>query len=291
MNISNFGKVDDLINYLKAEAAKKSISPEEMDKLALKVAVMDNILTQAAVDIMAKYSDGDLQKILSNLDIYKANLKTWTDLQEYIMKITNGRITPEELNKIAAAILTNVNPSIDILRKKIVAFSETAEDGVIMRQSVNTVDLSNFKVIEKWLLAFYNESLNQGLTRNRMAELFSAIGSLPDTKASQYLFDLTEYSEEPLTSALKSIDLNKEKIMTPKDLILFLLSDKDKFPEEALMKSIANLVVKNDISADSIKSRGTTGKSKNLWIIWILLASGIFIFYFVFWKNRKEDKK
>ena len=73
------------ITYLKEEAAKKSISPEEMDKLALKVAVMDNVLTQAAVDLMAKYTtDGDLKKILHDLDIYEANLKTWTDLQEYI---------------------------------------------------------------------------------------------------------------------------------------------------------------------------------------------------------------
>ena len=42
------------ISYLKEEAAKKSISPEEIDKLALKVAVMDNILTQAAVDYDGK---------------------------------------------------------------------------------------------------------------------------------------------------------------------------------------------------------------------------------------------
>ena len=83
-NIENkqFGKIDDYISYLKEEAAKKSISPEDVDKLALKVAVMDNILTQAAVDYLAKHTDGDLKKILTDLDIYEANLKTWTDLQE-----------------------------------------------------------------------------------------------------------------------------------------------------------------------------------------------------------------
>ena len=34
-----FGNVDEIISYLKTEAAKKSIGPDEIDKLALKVAV------------------------------------------------------------------------------------------------------------------------------------------------------------------------------------------------------------------------------------------------------------
>ncbi|HZK61355.1 MAG TPA: tetratricopeptide repeat protein, partial [Anaerovoracaceae bacterium] len=51
-----FGKVDDLISFLKEEAARQGINPEEFDKLALRVAVMDNILSQSAVNIVAKYA-------------------------------------------------------------------------------------------------------------------------------------------------------------------------------------------------------------------------------------------
>ncbi|TAL60450.1 MAG: tetratricopeptide repeat protein, partial [Bacteroidetes bacterium] len=173
-----FGKIDDVISFLKEEAAKKSISPEELDKLALRVAVMDNILTQAAVDLMAKYTEGDLKTILTNLNIYQANLKTWTDLQLYISKMTGGKITPEELNKIAAAVLTDVDPSIGVLREKILAYSEISDAGIIIRQSVATVDLSNIKIKERWMQAFYNESIKKGLTRNQMSELFVMIGSL-----------------------------------------------------------------------------------------------------------------
>ena len=49
-----FGRVDDIFSYLKEEAAKSSIGPDAVDKLALKVAVMDNVITQAAVDLMAR---------------------------------------------------------------------------------------------------------------------------------------------------------------------------------------------------------------------------------------------
>jgi hypothetical protein len=101
----HFGNIDEIITYVKSEAAKKSISSDEVDKLALRVAVMDNILTQAAVDYLAKNSDGDLKKALSGLNIYEAGLKNWTDLQNYLEVTSAGKISPLELNKVALQIL------------------------------------------------------------------------------------------------------------------------------------------------------------------------------------------
>jgi hypothetical protein len=286
-----FGKVDDLISYLKEEAAKKSISPEEMDKIALKVAVMDNVLTQAAVDLMAKYSEGDLKAILSDLDIYKENLKTWTDLQEYVQAKSGGKITPEELNKVAAAILSNVDPSIAVIREKILAYSENSEARTIIRESVATVDLRNIKIKEKWLQAFSEESLRQGLTQNQLSELLMMISSLPDTKVEQFLQELIANADEPLLSALKSIDLKKEKIKTTKDLILYLLTHKDKFPEEAINKIIAKLIAEKDISAATITSQMLAGKGGYLWILWLLIGSSLIAFLILFRKRKKTKKK
>ena len=104
-----FGRLDDLLYYIKEEGAKKNISSDRVDKLALYVAVMDNVLTQGAVNYLAKYTDGDLKKLLEDLDIYDANLKTWTDLQDYIREKTNGSITPADLNKIAASALADTH--------------------------------------------------------------------------------------------------------------------------------------------------------------------------------------
>jgi tetratricopeptide (TPR) repeat protein len=293
INKQQFGKVDDLINYIKEEAAKISISPEEVDKLALKVAVMDNVLTQAAVDLMAKYTDGDLKNILSDVDIYQSNLKTWTDLQEYISSKTGGKISPKDLNKIAAAILTDIDPSISILKEKILTYCENFEAGSIIRVSVAKVDLSNIKIREKWLQAFYNESVKQGLTPNQMTEMLVRISSFPCTKVGQYLRDLIEYSEEPLLSSLKSLDLKKEKIKSPGDLLLFLIMNKDKvkYPEEAVYKSIANLIIAKDIPANIIASHITCGKGNKLWILWILLGTGIFFFFFISRRRKKNNKK
>jgi hypothetical protein len=288
-----FGKVDDLFSYLKEEAARKSISPEEIDKLALRVAVMDNILTQAAVDLMAKHTTGNLKKILSDLDIEKAKLKTWTDLQEYIQMKTGGEITPEELNKIAADILANVDPAISLINSKIQAYSETSAQGSIIRQSIATVDVSNIKIKEKWLMAFYKESIKQGLTHSQMSDIMAAISSMPGTKADQFLLDLIEQAEEPLLSALKALDLKKERIKTPAELLLFLLnnSDKVKYPEDLIYKALTNIIADRNIPAETIKSQIKPESKHNLWLLWVLIGSGLGFLFFIIWRRRRKEKK
>lgn len=288
-----FGKVDDLISYLKEEAAKKSISPEEVDKLALKIAVMDNILTQAAVDLMAKNTTGDLKDILSVLDIYESNLKTWTDLQSYISSKTGGKITPEELNRIAAAILSDTDPSISLLRDKILVYSQGVDEGTIIRQSVATVDLNKIEIKGKWLQAFCYETSKQGLTPSQMSRLLAAISSLPDTPVDQFLRDLTDHSEEPLTTALKLLDLRKEKIKTPKDLITFLMTNEDKvkYPVDAVYRSIANLITTKNIPSEAIASQLTEEKQGWFWMVWILLGAGLFYLFMVYRKRKKNEKK
>ena len=291
IEIKEFGKVDDYISYLKEEAVKKGINAEEVDKLALRVAVMDNILTQAAVDFLAKHTDGDLKKILTDIDIYALNLKTWTDLQEYIKTQTGGKISPDDLNRIAAAVLAETDPAIAVLRNKILAFSENSAAGDLIRQTVAEVDKGNFKTKEKWLQEFYNEALKHGLTPAQISDMLVMISSLPDTKVDQYLNDLIAHSEEPLASVLKSIDLKKEGIKTPEDLLQYLFTNKEKYPEDAVSRSIANLIADKSISADNIKSHILPAGKGKLWILWVLLGVGILGLLLILWRKKRESEK
>jgi hypothetical protein len=291
IEIKEFGKVDDYISYLKEEAVKKGINAEEVDKLALRVAVMDNILTQAAVDFLAKHTDGDLKKILTDIDIYALNLKTWTDLQEYIKTQTGGKISPDDLNRIAASLLAETDPAIAVLRNKILAFSENSAAGELFRQTVAEVDKGNFKTKEKWLQEFYNEALKHGLTPAQISDMLVMISSLPDTKVDQYLNDLIAHSEEPLASVLKSIDLKKEGIKTPEDLLQYLFTNKEKYPEDAVSRSIANLIADKSISADNIKSPILPAGKDKLWILWVLLGVGILGLLLILWRKKKNQNK
>lgn len=286
-----FGKIDDYISFLKEEAVKKGINTEDVDRLALTLAVFDNILTQAAVDLIAKYSDGELQKLLSDLDIYASNLKTWTDLQQYISEKTGGRISPRDLNRIAAAILNGIDPKIDVLRSKILSFTENSSIASLVKGAVTSADNSNSKTVWKWLQSFYNESLKQGLSQGQLAELFVRLSSLPDIKTDQYLNDLIGHSDEQFISVLKSVVLKKEKIKTPENLINYLLTNKEKYPQEFVFGSIANLILSKNLSPEDFKSKVPSGNKNGLWILWLLILAGIFSLFFILWRRKNKNKK
>ena len=170
----HFAKIDDYISYLKEESVKKGIKPEEVDNLALKVAVMDNILTQAAVDYLSGHTDGELKTLLSDLKIYESNIKTWTELQQYISGKTGGKISPEDLNNIAAAVLSDSDPSIVLLKKKLLAIAENSPSGEVIRQTIAALDLKIFKTKEEWLQAFNEEALKRGLTQGQISEILAS---------------------------------------------------------------------------------------------------------------------
>jgi LPXTG-motif cell wall-anchored protein len=285
-----FGKVDDYITYLKAEAAKKGIAPDEVDKLALKVAVMDNILTQAAVDYLAKHTTGDLSKIFTGLNIYDANLKNWTELQEYISSKTGGKITPTDMNAIADAVLTDKDPAIVIIKKKIVAFSTTSPYQEIIRQALLAVDEGNFKTKEDWLKAFYEEAMKRGMTQGQITEMLALVTSLPGTDAEKYLGDLINHSDESLATALKAIDLKKEGIKTPEELLSFLFRNKDKYSESQLDKSIADLIESKEIPQQNAIAKNTSLMKNNLWIVLVAIVALLLSLFLIFRKRKRKNE-
>ena len=288
-----FNTPDDLLDLLRVEARNKNVNSEEVDKLALEVAVKDNILTQAAVNLIASYATGELKQILTGLDIYKEGLKTWTDLLDYISAHSNGRIKPGEVQDLAMAILTGTDSLIALIREKILAFSQSYREGNLIRESVTSADQSGSKVKERWLHSFYNEALHTGLTPEQLSKMFEAISSLPGTQTEQYLRDLAALSEEPLTTSLGAIDLRKEKITSPEKLLRFIIenSDKVKYPEDAVFKSIANLILSKNLSPDMLSSlfKGSWGTKIIASIA--IIGIGFVLFLIILFLRRRKKKE
>ena len=207
--------------------------------------------------------------------------------------MSGGKYSAEDLNRIAAEILADSEAAIAKLREKIMTFSQTYKEGNVIRNSVATIDLNNIRLKEKWLQAFYNEAVKQGLTPAQLSEMLAIISSLPGTGVEQYLGDLIKFSEEPLLSSLKSLDLSKEKIKTPADLIMFLLNhkNKEKYPEESVFMSIANLILANDIPSNIITSQLLGWKGHKTWILWIVIGAGVILFFIIFLSRKKNKPK
>jgi WD40-like Beta Propeller Repeat/Tetratricopeptide repeat len=290
MQKNQFGKVDDQIAFIKEQAINKGINPEEVDRLALEIALKDNVLTQAAVDYLAKNTDGELKKILSEIDIYDLNLKTWNDLQKYIAEKTGGKITAEALDKIAQAVLTRPDVTIATEKEKFLALSENPEYGKILTQAITSTESKGIKDGGQWLQSVYNESIKLGLSDKDFARILASLSSLPGTSVEQFRSDLAANADEPFRSWLNSLDLKKEGIKTPEDLILFILKNKDKIgPEDLIFKAFANIIHSRNIPVETIKSGIAVKKEGKWWILWLLLGAGV-IFWFIFWYRRKNKK-
>jgi tetratricopeptide (TPR) repeat protein len=287
-----FGNVDDLISFIKEEAAKVNISAEKVDELALKVAVMDNILSQAAVDLMIKYSQGDIQAILSLINVSQSGLKSWSDLQEYLLSQSDGAIRPEDMNLVAADILADVDPEIANLRNKTLIVIEQAPFGDLVLKALNENDLKNIKKAGSWLQSLYDESIKQGMSNRDFSNMLSSISSVASADLKQFIDELILQADKNLALYLKGLDLNKFRIRTPADLIYHLLINinKGQYTEESLFTALAKVTATKDIpEAVIISQLETLGKSR-IWIYWVVISVGI-LFWFVFWKRRKKKKK
>jgi hypothetical protein len=119
------------------------------------------------------------------------------------------------------------------------------------------------------------------------------ISASPGTKVEQYLKDLIEHSDEPLTSALKSIDLKKEGINTPEELLSYLFNNKAKYSEASVNRSIANLISSKDISGEELKTKYSGNLKNNLWILWVVIGAGLISLFLILWKrkNKKNSNK
>jgi len=288
----SFETPDDIISFIKEEAAKQNIGEEEVDRLALKVAVLDNILTQAAVDIMARHTTGSLKGILEQLNIYDEGLKTFTSLQRYIQEKTGGSITPEMLRKIAEDIMAGIDPKINILREQIQMYGEISGMSEPVNTAIAAVTEKNIPQAGLWLKDFFYEALNNKLPEQYLAAMFKSLTALPETGIGDYIKELMTYAKGTFAGYLENLDLKKNKIDSPEELMNFLIRQRNMniFPENELFEAVAEFIANKQIAKDKILIPEAE-KKNYLFILWIILGAGL-IFFIILWKKkRKKDEK
>jgi tetratricopeptide (TPR) repeat protein len=284
-----FGRVDDQVAYIKERALTENIDPDEVDLLMLKVALMDNVLTQAAVDLLAANATGDLKKLLEEIDIYELNLKTWNDLEKYLASKSGGTIGAEALNQLAENILSGVDTSIPLIKDRILAYTENSENGELINQSITLTEQKNIRKAGQWLQSVTAESIKKGLTEEQMAEMIAYISTLSDTELQDFINMLIRNSDDPLQTWINSLDLKKARISTPEELIAFLLRSTDEVPEESIYNGLTKNIVASEIPVENIRERTIASQKKGLWYLWVL--GGATALIFILFLARKQSKK
>jgi tetratricopeptide (TPR) repeat protein len=288
-----FGRVDDIVSYIKEQALKHNIQPADVDKAAIKVGVMDNVLTQAATDLLSANADCGLKDILRNLNIYDSGLKTWTDLQKYVSEKSNGKITPEELNRITSDVIAGLDPSLNKVRKKILTYSNSYIKGNLLKEAVTSTDSRNLSRSADWLKEIYGESVRRSITETDLAGMLTALSSLPGTAPDKYLEELTSYADTGFGAYLRNLDLHKYRLKSSYDIVLYLLKNRTsgKFTDQALFNAFARLITCKDIPEDLIKPQPVPTSKPDLLVLWIILGAGIIFFVFILFRRKKKEKK
>ena len=288
-----FSKVDDLVDLIKEEASAAGISASEVDMTALKVASMDNILTQAAVNLLAFYAESGLKQILEAVDIDKLRLKTWKDLLDYVTDRSNAGITGENVNDLASMIIAGPDPAIALIREKILAYSSVTEDGQLIREAVEATEVKPILKAGEWLKSVYDESLSRGIDDLKMADMFATISVSPDTDIDDFTAKFAGIADAPLRSWLNSITLKKEKIRTPSGLFMYILDNRNNagVTDDDLFGSIARLAAAGDVTPEAIREQMTHGKERKFWLLWIVAGAGIIWFLVFIVRKKKRTQK
>ncbi|MBE0673184.1 MAG: PD40 domain-containing protein [Bacteroidales bacterium] len=288
-----FGTIDDVVSHVRELAIAEGIESERVDKLALRTAVNNNILTQATVDYLERNVSGELKDILSAVNVYDEKMTAWSGLKGHVASSSGGRITGEMLDRLATYLLTGPDPAIAIIREKIGIYATTTDKNKFILDAISATDNLFIINAHEWLQTFHAKSLEKGLTEEELAIMYSVIGFAEGTSPEIGLSQIAKHAPEDLTDYINQLDLKKLRVRTVADMINLLLGNRDKeFKASGLFGSLAAVIAENDLPASQIlgasrPGSGTAGIVLPIAGLFIL----ILIIIFVRRKKRERDQK
>lgn len=286
-----FGTIDDVVSHLKDIASAKGINPERVDILTLRTAVNNNILTQAAVDYLERNTEGELNDILRQINVYDLKLRSFSDLKEYIAAASRGTITPETVDRLAAYLLTGPDPAIAIIRSRMKVYAPTVTNGEVILTAVTSTDALYLVNAGEWLETFNSFSGTGGLLPGDQANLYSAIGFPSGTDAAAAAEQMMAHAASDLKEYLTAINYRKEGIKNTPDLINLLLGKKAQaFGERDFFAALAAAIAGNELTDSDITEPEEKERGKQALV---LIAGGalLIIILIILFRRKKKERK
>ena len=112
---------------------------------------------------------------------------------------------------------------------------------------------------------------------------YKMVPNLGDNKVILKLTDKFNNSTTTDVFITREKEISIQPLIHPEDITA--KTDVRISPEEP------NKITPKEIPLDTITSQLTTSKDRSLWILWIFLATGLCIIFFILWKRKKNNKK
>jgi len=198
-------------------------------------------------------------------------------------------IAEQVVDSVKTQTEIKADPTIQELDKIIAEVSDDAE----IKEALEKTKDRDIKNAGEWLETLFSVAIEDGTERAVLTRLIAALSADLEESAEDYLARLYKYAGENLRKAINSIDLSEINADTPEEIIEYLLNNADKYgyTQQEVFEAFAKIINTDKKSAEEIVDYiEKTEVSKYLWILWLALGTGLFIFFFIWFRRRKEDR-
>lgn len=196
-------------------------------------------------------------------------------------------ITEQALDTLKVKQVERADPTIEKLDKIIAEVSNNEE----IKEALEKTKEKDIKNAGEWLESIYSVALEDGAEQEILTRLIAALSADLDETAEEYLTRLSGFASENLRKAISSINLDEINADSPEDIIEYLLSNADKYgyTQQEVFEAFAKLINTDKKTAEEIVNYIESTDGKLIWILWLFLAAGLSLSFFIWFKRRKKE--
>jgi Ca2+-binding EF-hand superfamily protein/tetratricopeptide (TPR) repeat protein len=280
---------EDLVGYLKTQAAENEYTPKEVDDLILKV-LQIKYLSDYLEQLINICMEDELKTALEDIDLNQAGLYNLTELYEHVLNQAESYgYDAGTANRLFAELAQHMD--LKELMDHLTKVSTGDLQGLLMGTDTEAEDFGNASDLMKYLL---DAAAGHDFTQEDVLRLLMDYIGLEDLK--EIIKILISISSGDLQDLLISLDLERDGIHDLADLFHYLLDQASIYDYTQddvirlflhLLKILENKSLTDELSATMTQDMDTGGR--NFWYLWapvgLLL---IFVIIFLAWRRKKS---
>ena len=274
---------EDLVNYLKTQAAENDYTPKDVDNLILKV-LQIKYLSDYLDQLINICRDDNLRRALEDIDLNQAGLTNLTELYEYVPDTGSA-------NRLFAELAQHMDLQelIDNLAKVSSGELQLLLGGLDREAE----DLGNATDLMLYLLETAGK--NDFTQEDVLRLLMDHIGR-EDLK--EIIEILISISSGDLQDVLINLNLERDGIQALADLFHYLLDQASShdYTEDDVIRLFLDLlkILENESLADELSAtldQDMDTEDRNYWYFWVLGGLLlIFVIIFIAWRRKKSGE-
>ncbi len=291
LNLEDQGIIseNDLVNYLKTQAAENDYSPKDVDDLILKI-LQIKYLSDYLDQLIKICQDDNLRRALQEIDLNQAGLTNLTELYEHVLDQAETKgYDATTANMLFAELAQHID--LQGLIDHLANVSTGDLQGLLVGLDAEAEGLGNATDLMLFLL---DAAGRHDFTQEDALRLLMDYIGKEDLK--EIIEILISISSGDLQDVLINLNLERDGINDLSDLFYYLLDQASSFDYTEddvirlfldLLKILENKSLTKELSATIAEDLDTVGR--NYWYFWVLGGLLlIFVIIFLAWRRKKS---